>query len=375
MTEKKEADVQNDVDPALPAFVKAAPELIPLWDWWVKEGKSTLMMLLVVALGVAGFYGVRGYMRSRNAAASQALSRANTPDELATAVSEYGSSNVGTALKLRLAKSHYDADHFQDALDVYEALIKDAAKDDPFRDIAVLGRAFSLEGLKKYAEASEAFTAYAADEAKSHDAFRVTAKLGVARCKAQQGDVAGAEADLNALKEATADEQQKSRIDFTLAILKHYDFSRVDASPLDTFNLPAADAALPAPAAKPAPAPEAKPAPAPAAKPAPAPAAKPAPAPAAKPAPAPAAKPAPAPTAKPAPAPAAKPALAPAAKPAAAPAAKPAPAPAAKPAPAPAAKPATAPAAKPAPAPAAKPAPAPAAKPAPAPAPAPATKK
>ena len=46
MTEKKDADVEKDVDPALPAIVKAAPELIPLWDWWVKEGKSTLMMLL-----------------------------------------------------------------------------------------------------------------------------------------------------------------------------------------------------------------------------------------------------------------------------------------------------------------------------------------
>ena len=304
-TENKEPEVQNTDEPALPAFVKAAPELIPLWDWWVKEGKSTLVMLLVVALGVAGFYGVRGYLRGRNAAIAQTLQQANTPEELATAVSDYGSSSAGVGLKLRLAKSHYDADHFQDALDVYEAVLKDAGKDDPFRDIAELGRAFSLEGLKKYAEASEAFSAYASDEAKSHDGFRLTAKLGVARCKAQQGDVAGAEADLKALKDATSDEQQKSRIEGMLTLLKHYDFSRVDAAPLDAFTLPATD--LPAPAAKPAPAPAAaKPAPAPAeAKPAPAPAA-------AKPAPAPAAaKPAPAPTpaaAKPAPAPAAKPA-------------------------------------------------------------------
>ena len=67
-TENKEPEVQNTDEPALPAFVKAAPELIPLWDWWVKEGKSTLVMLLVVALCVAGFYGVRGYLRGRNAA-------------------------------------------------------------------------------------------------------------------------------------------------------------------------------------------------------------------------------------------------------------------------------------------------------------------
>ena len=266
-TENKEPEVQNTDEPALPAFVKAAPELIPLWDWWVKEGKSTLVMLLVVALGVAGFYGVRSYLRGRNAVIAQTLQQANTPEELATAVSDYGSSSAGVGLKLRLAKSHYDADHFQDALDVYEAVLKDAGKDDPFRDIAELGRAFSLEGLKKYAEASEAFSAYASDEAKSHDGFRLTAKLGIARCKAQQGDVAGAEADLKALKDATSDEQQKSRIEGMLTLLKHYDFSRVDAAPLDAFTLPATD--LPAPAAKPAPAPAAaKPAPAPAAKPA-----------------------------------------------------------------------------------------------------------
>ena len=249
-TENKEPEVQNTDEPALPAFVKAAPELIPLWDWWVKEGKSTLVMLLVVALGVAGFYGVRSYLRGRNAVIAQTLQQANTPEELATAVSDYGSSSAGVGLKLRLAKSHYDADHFQDALDVYEAVLKDAGKDDPFHDIAELGRAFSLEGLKKYAEASEAFSAYASDEAKSHDGFRLTAKLGVARCKAQQGDVAGAEADLNALKDAATDEQQKSRIEGMLNLLKHYDFSRVDAAPLDALTLPATD--LPAPAAKPA---------------------------------------------------------------------------------------------------------------------------
>ena len=302
MTEKKDADVTNNADKPLPAVVKAAPELLPLWDWWVKEGKSTIVMIAVIALCVLGFYGVRGYLRGRDAKASQSLSRSNTPDELATAVAEYGSSKVGVGLKLRLAKSHYDADHFQDALDVYEAVIKDAGKDDPFLDVAVLGRAFSLEGLKKFPEAQEAFAAYASDEAKSHDGFRLTAQLGIARCKAQQGDVAGAEKDLTALKDATTDEDRKSRIDAMLSLLKHYDFSRVDATPLDAFTLPdelpALEAPAPAPAAKPAPAPAAKPAPAPAAKPAPAPAAKPAPAPAAKPAPAPAAKPAPAPAAK-----------------------------------------------------------------------------
>ena len=299
MTEKKEPDVIDNAEKPLPAFVKAAPELLPLWDWWVKNGKSTIVTLVVAALCVVGFFGVRAYMASRNANASKALS---VPTEaLAGAAADYGSSSVGVGLKLRLAKSHYDNDRFQDALDVYEAVIKDVDKDDPFIDIAILGKAFSLEGLKKYPEAQEVFSAYATDEAKSHDGFRVIAQFGVARCKAlQQKNPAEAETYLKGLKDAATDEDKKSAYDSMLSLLKHYDFSREDATLLDQFTLPDA---LPTPELDSAPAPAPA---APAAKPAtPAPAAaKPAtPAPAAaKPAtPAPAAaKPAtPAPAAKP----------------------------------------------------------------------------
>ena len=186
MTEKKDADVNGNVEKPLPAFVKAAPELLPLWDWWVENGKSTIVTLVVVALGLVGFFGVRGYLNSRNTKASQALSVSNNPEELASATAEYGSSKVGAALKLRLAKNHFDNDQFQNALEVYESVAKDVDKDDPFFDIATLGRAYSLEGLKKYQEAQEVYNAYASDEAKTHDGYRQTAQFGVARCMAQQ---------------------------------------------------------------------------------------------------------------------------------------------------------------------------------------------
>ena len=362
MTEKKKTDVEPKADaettgdPSLPAFVKAAPELIPLWDWWVKEGKTVMVTLLVVALGAAGFIGIRGYLKGRHTKAAEALVKSNTQEELTAAVAEYGSSDAGTGLKLCLAKNHYDAGRYQDALALYEAVLKDGGKDDPFRDIAELGCAHSLEGLKKYAEASEAFSKYASDEAKSHEGFRLTAQLGVARCKALQGDVAGAEADLKALKDSTSDKMKQGRIEELLTLIKHYDFTREDPNPTDALTLSLDDSEpTPAPEMKPAAAP-AKPAPAAPAKPAVAPV-KPAAAPA-KPVAAPA-KPAAAP-AKPVAAPA-KPAAAPA-KPVAAPA-KPAAAPA-KPAAAPA-KPAAAPA-KPAAVPAKPPAPAKPAAPAPA---------
>ena len=297
MTEKNDADVIDNAEKPLPAFVKAAPELLPLWDWWVQNGKSTIMTLVVAAVALLGFYGVRGYLNGRNAKASRALSVSNASEELSGAVAEYGSSSIGAGLKLRLAKSHYDNDQFQDALDVYEAIIKDAGKDDPFLDIAVLGKAFALEGLKKYQEAQEVFSSYASDESKSHDGYRTTAQFGVARCKAlQQKNAAEAVEYLTGLKDATTDEDKKTRIDSMLSLLKHYDFSHEDATLSDAFSLPEAlptpgsNAAIPAPAAKPA-----APAPAPApvaAKPAtPAPAPAPAAAKPATPAPAPAAKP------------------------------------------------------------------------------------
>ena len=50
MSEEIKTQTQTP-DENLPAFVKAAPELLPVWDWWVKEGKSTLMMLVSALAG------------------------------------------------------------------------------------------------------------------------------------------------------------------------------------------------------------------------------------------------------------------------------------------------------------------------------------
>ena len=315
MSEEKKNTEEN-----LPAFIKAAPELLPVWDWWVKEGKSTLLMLVVAAVVVLGFYGGRSFLRARNAAANQALVSAFTVEELETAVSNYGSTKAGPALRMRLAKAYYDAERYQDALDVYDKLVAKASSNPAFGDIAVVGRAHALEGLSKYKEAQTAFAEFAASSTNSY--MILDAKLGAARCKALLGDKEGAAKDFDALKAAAKDDMEKERVERMADAVKRYDPSRSSRSLMDAANAaakaidgekksaeaskPAAPAPAPAPAAKPAPAPVAKPAPAPAATPAPAPAAKPAPAPAAKPAPAPAAKPAPAPAAKPAPAPAAK---------------------------------------------------------------------
>lgn len=266
-------------DENLPSFVKAAPELLPVWDWWVKEGKSTLAMLLIASVVVGGFYAGRGWLRGRDAAANQALVNAFSTDELEAAVSDYGSTKVGPALRMRLAKSYYDGERYQDALDVYDALVAKAGRNAAFADVAVVGRAYALEGLAKFKEAQEAFDAFA--KANTNSYLLLTAQLGAIRCKALQGDKETAAKEFDALKAATTDEFAKRRIELMADAVKRHDPKRAARSLFDAAN--AAAAAVDAekkPEAKPAaPAvkPEAKPAEKPAA-PAPAPAA-PAPAP------------------------------------------------------------------------------------------------
>ena len=249
MSEKKQT-----ADPKLPKGIP--PELIPLYDWWVKEGRSFVTMLAVAAVAVGGYYAARNWLRGRDAAANAALVNAYTADELEAAVSSYGSTKPGVALKLRLAKTYYDGERYQDALDVYEQLLAKMDKDCAFRDVAEIGRAYALEGLGKGKEAGEAFAAYVADETKKESYLLLTAKLGAARCKALNGDKDGAAKDLDALKETVKDDvAAKMRVERLAEAVKRYDSARAQRSLFDAAD----DAAKQidsekkdAPAAKPA---------------------------------------------------------------------------------------------------------------------------
>ena len=231
--EKIMGEENNVVDENLPAFVKAAPELLPVWDWWVKEGKSTLTMLLVVAVAVAGFYAWKNYQTKTTNAANQALVNAFSPDELETAVADYGSTKVGPALRIRLAKAYYDGGKYQEALEVYDVLNK-SSSNAAFADVSQVGRAYALEGLEKYKEAQEAFASFAQSNTNSY--LLLTAQLGAARCKMLQGGKDEAVKDLEALKAASKDEFAKVRIDNAIDVMKRYDPKRAAASLFDVAN-------------------------------------------------------------------------------------------------------------------------------------------
>ena len=232
MSEENKTPEEN-----LPALVKAAPELLPVWDWWQKEGKSTLMMLVLAAVVAVGIIGYRNYSRNRLAAANQQLVNAYNVEELETAVSNFGSTKVGPELRMRLAKAYFDAERYQDALNVYDVLVAKASKNEAFADVAVLGRGHALEGLGKYKEAQEVFAGFA--KANTNSFLLLDAKLGAARCQALTGDKDGAVKALDALKKTVGDDKlAEMRVERLTDAVKRYDAKRPARSLFD-----AADAA------------------------------------------------------------------------------------------------------------------------------------
>ena len=224
--------------------LKNNPELIPLIEWWEKDGKQTVAMLAVAAVAFGGWYGWKHHRESVRTAASESLVSAYTADELEEAVSRFGGQAVGGALKIRLAKSYFDAGRYEEALAQYEGLL--ANPPDGFADIPAVGKAQCLEALGKFAEAAAAFDAFAEANPKSY--LALTAQLGAARAFAQAGDKEKALARIDALKAANKDDEvAKARVEATEAVVKRY-----EPKPAVAADAPAPAPAAPAPAPAPA---------------------------------------------------------------------------------------------------------------------------
>lgn len=209
----------------LPNWVKKSPELLPVYDWWVREGRSTVTLLLVGAICVAGWFLFRNWRTDRIVAANNALMNSFTTDELEAAAARFRGSATGPALKLRLGKSYLDAERWEEAEKTYSDYVASAAKDDPFTSLAMLGKAYALEGGKKFDEAQKEFSLLAAD---TNLPVNATAKLGVARCMALKGDKDGAIKML----EASDDVRSKNLIE----TIRRFDPNRKAVSLFDAAN-------------------------------------------------------------------------------------------------------------------------------------------
>ena len=199
--------------------LRTNPELLPLVEWWEKDGKSTVIWLLVAAIAVGGWYGWKNHQTAVRNAASAALVNAYTTEEIEEAVTKFSTTASAGALKLRLAKSYYDAGRYEEALAQYEALEGQAP--DGFADVPAVGKAQCLEALKKFAEAAAAFDAFA--EANPKGYLTLTAQLGAVRAYCQAGDKTKALARVDALKAANKDDAlATARIEATEELVKRF---------------------------------------------------------------------------------------------------------------------------------------------------------
>ena len=200
--------------------LRTNPELYPLIEWWEKDGKSTVIWLLVAAVAVGGWYGWKNHRAAVKAASSEALVSAYTTEEIEDAVAKFSGSAAAGALKLRLAKSYFDAGRYDEALAQYESL--DGKAPEGFADIPVVGKAQCLEALGKFAEAQKAFDAFA--EANPKNYLTLTAQLGAARCLAEAGDKKAALARIESLKAANKEDGvEKARIEATESAIKRFE--------------------------------------------------------------------------------------------------------------------------------------------------------
>ena len=199
--------------------LKTNPELLPLVEWWEKDGKSTVIWLLVAAIAVGGWHYWKTSCAAKKAAASEAVVSVYTAEEIEDAIVKFAGSASEGALKLRLAKSYYDAGRYDEALAQYEAMENAAPKG--FEDVPVVGKAHCLEALGKFDEAAALFDNFADQNPKSF--LALTAQLGSVRCFAQQGDQKKALARIDALKAANKDDELSlARIEATEKLVKRY---------------------------------------------------------------------------------------------------------------------------------------------------------
>lgn len=193
----------------------------PLADDFVREVKATVPWLLAAVLVVAGYYGVKNYRAARKAAASEVFVSAYTAEELEEAVSKFGGTDAGGALKLRLAKKYFDSARYQEALDLYSTVSGESAPDG-FADIPEVGKAQCLEALSSLQDALAAYEAFA--EANPDSYLALSARLGSVRVLAQLGEKEKALARLAEIRSSVKDDSvSEARVDATEDCVKRYE--------------------------------------------------------------------------------------------------------------------------------------------------------
>jgi len=197
MTQKKTADKPGAAKSGADIPAQLPLELIPVYLWWRANGTQVLTNVAVVLVVGGLVLGGLEWRKGRAAEANKAFTEAGSLDELQAVVDKYGSTKVGSAARLRLAKAYFDAEDYEAALQAYEACLK---KGEPpgFAGFARLGMAHAQEAMGNLDEAAAAYSKFVAGSPGHFLAPQ--AQMGLARVLTLQGNKDEAKRLLETLK-------------------------------------------------------------------------------------------------------------------------------------------------------------------------------
>lgn len=185
---------QIDGKPVTPVPANIPEELVPVYEWFMENGRSfayqLAIIVLVAVLAIA-------FSRSRAAKyenASAALLSTTDVVGLEDLNGRYGGTKLGPLIRLRLARAYYDAGQYDSAKETYAQFAK-RNSGHAFAAEARLGLAASEEALREFQQAIEDYRKVGAP---AGSATAAMATLGEARSLAASGDKAAAKALLDA---------------------------------------------------------------------------------------------------------------------------------------------------------------------------------
>lgn len=204
MSEQSKASNKPSAQPVEDLPANLPEELAPIYDWWRTQGSQFLIGLCVVVIVLATAVVFIRYRAQQTQTASAALTNADTLESLETLAGQHGGTKLGPIIRIKLAKAQYDAGRYDAALASYDAFLQ-AHAGHAMSDMALLGRAHTLEALNNTTEALQVYDAFAA--ANPDHYLAPEALMGKARCLAIAGQKAEAVDILERLAVAQAGTQ------------------------------------------------------------------------------------------------------------------------------------------------------------------------
>jgi len=246
MTQKKTVEKPGAVKQGADIPANLPLELIPVYLWWRANGNQLLMNVALALVAAGLVYGASEWYKGRSASANREFAQANSLDELQVVVDKYGSTKVGNAARLRLAKAYFDAEDYEAALQAYQACLK---KGEPagFAGFARMGIAHAQEAMGNLDEAAAAYAAFA--EANPKHFLAAQAQMGRARVLTLQGKKDEAKLLLETLKaERTGEPMVEMAVAQLTGVIDRYE-PRAARSLFDRANEAAREMEPPAPVA------------------------------------------------------------------------------------------------------------------------------